>query len=97
MATILYAGVVEESGSITIPKEALSGLGVQPGDTVDVSANYRPSNEVGAQNGIAGESKTLADLLGDYIGCIEGNGESARNAGKQFTDHLIQKQRDGHL
>lgn len=41
---------------------------------------------------------TLLDLLGDYIGAVEGSGENvSEDTGKKFAQGLEEKRRQGHL
>lgn len=43
-------------------------------------------------------SESLYDALKDYIGVVEGTGESfSENCGERFTDYLVEKKRRGHL
>ena len=49
-------------------------------------------------NGSATEEGSLYDLLGDYVGSVEGNGENnAARASELFTEHLVKKHNEGHL
>jgi hypothetical protein len=50
------------------------------------------------QNGSTVEAGSLYDLLGDYVGSIEGNGENnAARASELFTDYVARKHIEGHL
>ena len=101
MITVRYTGKVDENGSLTIPKDALNELAVQPGDELDVSVrpHLRAESEP-ADGATAGEPKSLADLFAGYIGGFQSGRTAERlseNSGEKFTDHLIQKRKDGHL
>ncbi|MCW3097223.1 MAG: hypothetical protein JWL77_2841 [Chthonomonadaceae bacterium] len=44
------------------------------------------------------ETGSLYDLLGDYVGCVEGSGESnAARASELFTEYVVKKHAEGHL
>lgn len=50
------------------------------------------------QNGSAAETGSLYDLLGDYVGSVEGNGENnAAHASELFTEYVARKHNEGHL
>lgn len=99
MATQSFTAQVEDDGSLTIPRETLSALGVKPGDMLDVSLYpHRLISEEPLDGAPPGEPKNLAELLGDLIGSVHGSGENlSENSGEKFTDYLVQKHRDGHL
>jgi hypothetical protein len=46
---------------------------------------------------------SLVDFLGDFVGCISsdeivtGGAQLSRDAGKQFSDGMLEKRRQGHL
>ena len=45
-----------------------------------------------------GKAGSLYDLLGDFVGCIEGSGENnASRASDLFAEHLAAKRKAGHL
>ena len=97
MAALNSTGRVEANGCLTIPKETIDELGVRPGDSLNVFLSPNPPAKADVQDGGEDPPETLADLLGDYIGAVQGNGESTQNAGEQFTDYLVQKHREGRL
>ena len=42
--------------------------------------------------------KNLLEFLGDFVGCLEGNGEAnSENTGERFTEYLVQKKQAGKL
>lgn len=42
--------------------------------------------------------QNLLEFLGDFVGCIEGNGEAnSENTGQRFADYLVQKKQAGKL
>ena len=50
------------------------------------------------QNGNAAEAGSLYDLLGDYVGSVEGNGEkNAARASELFTEYVVKKHNEGNL
>jgi bifunctional DNA-binding transcriptional regulator/antitoxin component of YhaV-PrlF toxin-antitoxin module len=101
MRTIHYTGKVDENGSLTIPRDALDGLAVQPGDELDVSVRpYLRTESEPPEERAAGEPKSLADLFAGYIGGFKSGRTEERlseNRGEKFTDYLIQKRKEGHL
>lgn len=49
-------------------------------------------------NGGPPQGGSLADLLGDYIGFVKGDGEAnSENCGEKFADYLVQKRQEGRL
>lgn len=60
----------------------------------DVTLTVSESDNLPEQN----SGETLADFLGDYIGCIEGTTESmSGNLGEKFTEYLTEKHKQGSL
>ncbi len=50
------------------------------------------------QNGDAAETGSLYDLLGDYVGSVEGDGQSnAARASELFTEYVVKKRDEGTL
>jgi hypothetical protein len=50
------------------------------------------------QNGMTAEAGSLYDLLGDYIGSVEGSGENnAARASELFTEYVVKKHKEGCL
>jgi hypothetical protein len=46
----------------------------------------------------ATEEGSLYDLLGDYVGSVEGSGENnAAQASTLFTEYVAKKHKEGHL
>ena len=46
----------------------------------------------------ASEEGSLFDLLGGYVGCVEGSGENnAARASELFTEYVDKKHKEGHL
>jgi hypothetical protein len=101
MRTIYYTGKVDEDGSLVIPRDALDGLAVQPGDELEVSVRPHLRTESEPPKGrAAGEPKTLADLFAGSIGGFQSGRTEERlseNCGEKFTDYLLQKRKEGHL
>lgn len=57
-----------------------------------------PTEAENRHNDNALEAGSLFDLLGDYVGCVEGNGENnAARASELFTEYVVKKHKEGHL
>ncbi len=42
--------------------------------------------------------KNLIEFLGEFVGCVEGNGEAlSENCGERFTEYLVEKKQAGKL
>jgi len=96
MAAVHYTARVQENGSLDIPKEKQQELGIQPGDAVQVVLFTDESSAAELPPFAEGES--LADFLGEFIGCIEGSGaNNSENTGEKFTEYLVQKHNKDHL
>ena len=55
-------------------------------------------NAENGEDGSAAEAGSLYDLLGDYVGSVEGNGENnAARASELFTEYVAKKHNEGHL
>ena len=47
---------------------------------------------------VAVEGQSLADMLGDFIGCVNGNGENnSDDTGLKFAEYVHSKHRDNRL
>lgn len=96
MATANYTARVKENGSLDIPQETQEKLGIKPGDSLHVLLCTEEPNAPDLPSVIEGES--LADFLGDFIGCVEGSGaNNSDNTGEKFTEYLVKKHGEGHL
>jgi len=60
-----------------------------------IAAHLPPSSKPNPQEGF----KSLADVMADHIGTIHSGGQEAlsQDCGERFTDHLVQKRREGRL
>ena len=57
-----------------------------------------PEMESEQNANVSDEAGSLYDLLGDYVGCVEGSGESnAARASEIFTEYVVKKHAEGHL
>jgi bifunctional DNA-binding transcriptional regulator/antitoxin component of YhaV-PrlF toxin-antitoxin module len=97
---IHYTGKVDKNGSLTIPKDALAELTVRPGDELEVSVRPRRPAEGETLAAEPGEPQSLADLFAGCIGGFKsGRGDErlSEESGEKFTEHLVQKRKEGHL
>ena len=96
MATVHYTTQVQENGLLSIPKDKYEALGIKPGASLQVILSTEATETPELPPIAAGES--LADFLGDFIGCVEGSGtNNSENTGEKFTEYLVKKHESGHL
>jgi hypothetical protein len=57
-----------------------------------------PEVESGQNENGSEETGSLYDLLGDYVGCVEGSGESnATRVSELFTEYVVKKHERRHM
>lgn len=57
-----------------------------------------PEAETAPPNGQPAAPRTLAELLGDYVGAVRGTGEAlSERTGERFGEYVAQKHREGRL
>jgi hypothetical protein len=88
-------GLVEQAGRMGTSPEALAIEALR--------SRFAPPSTAGAEEQGAADRVSLADLLGDFIGCIAseehvpGGAHLSKDTGNQFAEGLLEKRRQGRL
>jgi hypothetical protein len=88
-------GLVEQAGEMGTSPEALA--------IETLRSRFAPPSTAGAEEPGAAGRGSLADLLGDFIGCIAseehvpGGAQMSKEPGKQFAEGLLEKRRQRQL
>jgi hypothetical protein len=88
-------GLVEQAGRMGTSPEALA--------IETLRSRFAPTSTAGAEGREPAAQGSLADLLGDFIGCISseehvpGGAQMSKDPGKQFAEGLLEERRQGRL